>query len=277
MTELLALGSAIAFGAGDFCGGLASRRAPALRVTALAQTASVVALIPMLVLVPAVEVTGADLVWGAAGGLFGLIGLLLLFTALGEGPMGIVAPTTSVVSALVPLAWGLASGERPGGLAYAGIVLGLLAIVAVTMPDGPSGRLSGRVIAMALGAGLGFALFFIALSETSLDSGLWPLVGARAVTVPAILALAWRFARPEPIGDAWRLAVVSGVLDMFANALFLSAAQRGLLAIAAVLSALYPAVTAVLARIVLQERMSGIQLGGVGAAVLAVILIGLNA
>ena len=145
------------------------------------------------------------------------------------------------------------------------------------MPDGPSGRLSGRVIAMALGAGLGFALFFIALSETSLDSGLWPLVGARAVTVPAILALAWLFARPEPIGDAWRLAVVSGVLDMFANALFLSAAQRGLLAIAAVLSALYPAVTAVLARIVLQERMSGIQLGGVGAAVLAVILIGLPA
>ena len=189
--------------------------------------------------------------------------------------MGIVAPTTSVVSALVPLGWGLASGERPGGLAYVGIVLGLLAIIAVTMSDGPSGRLTGRIVAMALGSGLGFALFFIALGQTSLDSGLWPLVGSRAVSVPVILVIAWRLADDAPLGGAWRLAALSGIIDMAANALFLSAAQRGLLAIAAVLSALYPAVTAVLAGVVLHERMSRLQLGGVGAALVAVILIGL--
>lgn len=274
MTELLALGAAIAFGAGDFCGGLGSRRAPALTVTAVAQVASIAALIPLVLVVPAPMVAAGDIAWGAAGGLFGLLGILMLFTALGAGPMGVVAPTTSVVSALVPLGWGLASGERPGGLAYAGIALGLVAIVAVTASDGPSGRLTGRILVMSLGAGLGFALFFIALGETSLDSGLWPLVGARAVTVPVILGIAARFAPAEPLGAAWRLAVVSGVLDMVANALFLSAAQRGLLAIAAVLSALYPAVTALLARVVLHERMAPIQVGGVAAAVGAVILIG---
>lgn len=274
MTELLALGSALAFGAGDFCGGLGSRRAPALKITAVAQVASIAALIPMVLLVSAPVVTRGDVAWGAAGGLFGLVGLLLLFSALGSGPMGVVAPTTSVVSALVPLAWGLATGERPGGLAYVGIALGLAAIVAVTAGAGPTGRLSGRIVGMSLGAGLGFALFFISLGQTSLDSGMWPLVGARAVTVPVILLIAARFAPAKPLGAAWRLAVVSGFLDMVANALFLSAAQRGLLAIAAVLSALYPAVTALLARVVLHERMAPIQIGGVVAAIGAVVLIG---
>lgn len=275
MTELLALGSAVAFGAGDFLGGLASRRAPALRVTAAAQLASVVALVPMLALVAATVVTPADLWWGAGGGLFGLGGILLLFMALGRGPMGLVAPITAVVSALVPVAWGVASGERPGGLASFGIALGLVAVVAVTASDGPGGRLDRRIVAISLGAGLGFALFFIALGETSVEAGLWPLVAARAVSVPVILVVALAGRSSGSLGRTWPLAIASGALDMAANALFLSAAQRGLIAIAAVLSALYPVATAILARVVLNERLSAGQTVGVGAAVLAVILIGL--
>lgn len=275
MTELLALGSAVAFGAGDFLGGLASRRAPALRVTAVAQVASVVALLPMLALVPAPLVTRADIVWGAAGGLFGLVGILLLFTALSRGPMGLVAPITAVVSGVVPVVWGLAGGERPGGLATVGIVIGLVAVVAVTASDGPGGRLDRRIVAVSLGAGLGFALFFIALGETTVEAGLWPLVGARGVTVPVILVMAHIGRTSGTLGRVWPLAVASGALDMAANALFLSAAQRGLIAIAAVLSALYPVATAILARVVLNERLSAGQTMGVGAAVVAVILIGL--
>ncbi len=118
-------------------------------------------------------------------------------------------------------------------------------------------------------------MFFIALGETGLDAGLWPLVGARAVSVPVILTVvAWRGSRGGRGG--WpRLAYGAGALDMVANALFLSAAQRGLIAIAAVLSALYPAATAVLARVVLNERMVAVQLVGVAGAVLAVVLIGI--
>lgn len=278
MTELLALGSAMAFGSGDFMGGLASRSAPPLKVTAIAQVASAVALLPLLLLVPAAAVGASDVAWGAVGGLFGLLGILGLFSALGEGPMSVVAPTTAVVSAVVPIAFGLATGERPGSLTMAGIAVGLLAVFAVTLSDGPGGRPTRRVVLLSLGAGLGFALFFIALAQTSAASGLWPLVGARGLTVPIILLMA----RAAPARGAvpsfgrW-LAAGSGVLDMIANALFLSAAQRGLLAVAAVLAALYPAATVILARIVLKERMSPVQLAGVGAALVAIVLIGLPA
>jgi drug/metabolite transporter (DMT)-like permease len=277
MTALLALGSAIAFGTGDFLGGLASRTAPPMRVTAVAQVASAVTLVPLLLLVASPSVAAVDVVWGAIGGLFGLVGILLLFTALGEGPMGIVAPITAVVSAIVPVTWGFATGERPGTLATIGIVVGLVAVVAVTVSDGPAGRLRTGIVAISLGAGLGFAVFFIALAQTSADSGLWPLAGARAVSVPAILVVVALRSQSGRTGSAWRLAVASGALDMGANALFLSAAQRGLISVAAVLSALYPAATAILARIVLHERMSGGQIAGVGAAIVAVVLIGLPA
>ncbi len=275
MTELLALASACAFGAGDFLGGRASRDVPPLRVAAIAQVASAVALIPLLVVVPAPSVTAADIAWGAGGGFFGLLGILALYAALAAGPMGLVAPTTAVLSAVVPVAFGLASGEEPGVLALVGIALGLIAVVAITASDGPGGRLTPSVLWLSLGAGLGFALFFIALAQTSADAGMWPLVGARGVSVPVILAFA-AARRGRTAGGLPRAAIGAGVLDMVANGLFLAAVQRGLLAIAAVLAALYPAATALLARAVLDERMSPAQLAGVAAALVAVVLIGLR-
>lgn len=275
MTELLALASAMAFGAGDFLGGRASRDVPPLLVAAVAQVASAAALIPLVLIVPAPAVRTADVLWGAAGGLFGLLGILALYAALAAGPMGLVAPTTAVLSAVVPVGFGLATGEQPGGLAIAGIILGLVAVVTITAAEGPGGRLTPAVLALSLGAGIGFALFFIALAQTDVDAGMWALVGARAVSVPVVLSVA-------AIGRVWPregrapvAAIGAGVLDMMANALFLAAVQRGLLAIAAVLAALYPAATALLARVVLRERMSPAQLTGVGAALVAVVLIGL--
>ncbi len=275
MTELLALTSAMAFGAGDFLGGRASRTVPPLRIAAIAQVASAVALIPLLLIVPAPVVTAADVAWGAAGGLFGLVGILALYAALAAGPMGLVAPTTAVLSAVVPVGFGLATGEQPGGVAMAGIGIGMVAVFAITASDGPGGRLTRAILGLSLGAGLGFAVFFIALAQTSVDAGMWPLVGARGVSVPVIVAVA---AVRRSGGDARGIppaAVGAGVLDMAANALFLSAVQRGSLAIASVLAALYPAATALLARVVLHERMSPSQLAGVAAALVAVILIGL--
>lgn len=274
MTELLALASAVAFGAGDFLGGRASREVPPLRVAAIAQVASAIALVPLVIVIPAPSVTTADLAWGAGGGFFGLLGIFALYAALGAGPMGLVAPTTAVLSAVVPVGFGLATGEQPGMLALVGIGLGLVAVVAITASEGPGGRLTPAVLALSLVAGLGFAVFFIALAQTSVDAGMWPLVGARTVSVPIVLVAA-AIRRRRSGGKLPREAVGAGVLDMVANGLFLAAVQRGLLAIAAVLAALYPAATALLARAVLDERMSPTQLAGVGAALVAVILIGL--
>lgn len=275
VTEIFALASAAAFGAGDFLGGRAAKTASTLHVTAIAQVASAAVLLPILLIVPAPAVSPADVLWGAAAGIFGLAGVLALYAALAIGPMGAVAPTTAVLSAVVPVAFGLLTGEDPGVWALIGIVFGLVAVFAISGSDGPSGRLGGRVLAMSLGAGLGFALFFIIVAQTSTDSGMWPLVGARTVTVPVILVIAWARSTSSITASLSLAAVVAGGLDMVANAFFLASVQRGLLAIASVLAALYPAVTALLARLVLHERMTSTQLGGVALAVVAIVLIGL--
>jgi len=276
VTELLALASALAFGAGDFLGGRASMAVAPLRVAAVAQVASAIALAPLLLVVPFSHVTLADVAWGGVGGFAGVMGVIALYAALAEGPMGLVAPTTAVLSAALPVGFGLATGERPSGPALAGIVLALVAVVAITGTEGPGGRLTPRLFALSFAAGLGFAFFFIALAETSPSAGMWPLLGARIVTVPLVAgAVRLTRGRDDDRGRVPGAAISAGVLDMVANALFLAAVQRGLLAVAAALAALYPAATGVLARVVLDQRMAPAQLGGVATALVAIVLIGL--
>jgi len=275
MTELLALGSAVTFGMADFAGGVASRRAEPIRVTALAQVASAVTLIPLVALVGSTTVTAANLAWGAGSGVFGMLGILALFSGLSRGPMGVVAPVTSVLSAVVPLAVGLALGERPSAVAILGMVLGLGAIIAVSAAGTPAERIDRYSLLAAVAAGLGFGLFFVFIGQTSAEAGMWPLVTARAVSVPLILLLASVRGGIWPRREARGLAVSCGFVDMLANGLFTAAAQRGLLSVAAVLSALYPVVTVLLAWVILHERLGRIQLGGVVAAVVAVAVIGL--
>jgi len=274
VTELLALGSALSFGSGDFLGGSAGRLAAPIKVTAVMHTVSLILVPVLLVTMGSASPTVSDLLWGAGGGLFGLAGGFSLVTALARGPMSIVAPTTGVLSAAIPVGYALATGERPGAVTLIGVVLGLTAIVIVSGADGPSGRLSGAVLGASLAAGLGFGLFFIFFAQTSEAAGMWPVLGARLVSVPVVLAAAWRLGGTKPTGRAGRLSVGPGVLDTAGNALYLAAAQRGLLTVASTLSALYPAVTAVIARFALHERMSAFQRVGVLIALMAVVLIG---
>jgi len=277
VTEVLALGSALSFGLADFMGGAASREAAPLRVTAVAQIASAVVLIPLVLFVAAPTVARADLLWGAGGGLFGMVGILALFAGLSRGAMGVVAPITAVLSAVVPVAVGLALGERPSTTAVVGMALGLAAIVTVSGPGTRDGLVDRFAILAAITAGLGFGAFFVFLGQTNVDAGMWPLVTARAVSVPAIVALAWMRGGIAIAGRSRTLAVVSGVVDMGANGLFIAAVQRGLLSVAAVLSSLYPIVTVILAWVVLHERLRPIQIGGVVAAIAAVAMIGVAA
>ena len=275
MTEVLALGSAMSFGVADFMGGAASRRAAPLRVTALAQLASALALVPLVVFVAAPNVRGIDLAWGAGGGLFGMLGIVALFAGLSRGAMGVVAPITAVLSAVVPVIVGLALGERPAGLAIGGMVFGVAAIVAVSAPGTRDGIVDRYAILLAMTAGIGFGVFFVFLGQTEVDAGMWPLVTARAVSVPLVVTLAGLRGGVLPARPARTLAVASGMIDMGANGLFIAAAQRGLLSVASVLSSLYPVVTVVLAWVVLHERLRPIQIGGVIIAVLAVTMIGI--
>jgi drug/metabolite transporter (DMT)-like permease len=272
---VLALASALVYGTGDFLGGLSSRRAPAMAVTLCSQLAGLLSIVVAVVLIHGSGPVGGDLAWGAAGGLAGAVALVLFYGALAAGPMSVVAPLTAVISAVVPVVVGLASGERPGWLAFVGVVLALPAVVLIGREHAEHPVPLRRTTAVAAaGAGVGFGLFFVFLARTTGHSGLWPLVSARGASV-AFLAVVGAIGRlprlvPRPVVPT---TVAAGLCDTLANALYLAATTRGLLSLVAVVAALYPASTVVLARVVLGERLSTVQFGGLALGAVAVALV----
>jgi drug/metabolite transporter (DMT)-like permease len=277
---LLALASAVVYGASDFLGGLASRRAPVLGVVAASQLIGLAALLALLPWLGG-PVSAADLAWGAAAGLAGSAGLVVFFRTLAAGIMSVVAPVTAVTAAAVPVLVGLLGGDTIGPRAAAGIALALVAVVLVSAEGGLAALRAARpaMLAPALLAGTMFGLFFVALDRTSSGSGLTPLVAARVASVGLVLVIALAARRPVGVGrPALPLVAVSGVGDMTANALFLLATQAGgQLAITGVLASLYPVSTVVLAQVVLRERLVGAQVAGLLSAAAAIVLITLPA
>jgi drug/metabolite transporter (DMT)-like permease len=279
MAVLLALLSAVVWGASDFCGGLATRRGSAYAVVAASQA---IGLLALLVVAPVIggSATAGDLAWGAAAGVCGSTGLVVFYRAMAGGVMSVVAPVTSVCAAAVPVLGGLALGEHLGVATAVGIVLALVAVVLVASEGGL--RALGRVRPGALGpplfAGLMFGLFFVLLHRTGPGAGLWPLVAARLVSVlligAAVLVRRERLRLPRA---ALLTVAAAGVGDMAGNALFLLASQRGDLSITGVLASLYPASTVLLAQLVLRERLGGSQAAGLATAAAAVVLIALPA
>jgi len=278
MYVVLALAAAAAFGAADFLGGLASRRAPIVTVILVSQA---VGLGFLAILAPLLDPPAGTeaLAFGALAGLAYGGGILMLYRALAIGRMSVVAPITGVLALALPVAFGLLTGEHPGPTAFSGIGLAALSIVLISRePSAPAGPppepLAGRAVPIALGAGVGMGLFFIALGQTSARDGLWPLLAARVVSTGgfALLALLTRAALGLP--KAVRiLALAGGVLDLLANLFYLLAVRQGLISLAATLTSLYPAATVLLAALVLRERIRGAQALGLASAFAAVWLI----
>jgi drug/metabolite transporter (DMT)-like permease len=274
MAALLALVSAATYGIGDFCGGLATRRIPATTVVLWSHLLGLLLLTASTVFV-AGEMAGADLALGAVGGLCGAAGVGLLYKGLSVGRMSVVAPTTALLTAAVPLVAGYLEGERPDEAAVTGMALALVAIVLVSAEGGGSLRPSDvRGVSYALGAGLGFGFFFVALSHTSDDAGMWPLVAARAASVAVLgsVALVGFISRTPPPPGSRALVAAAGALDAQANVLYLLAVREGLVSVVSVLAALYPVSTVILARVVLHERFARLQLAGMALALPATIL-----
>jgi drug/metabolite transporter (DMT)-like permease len=273
---LLAGLSSAVFGISDFMGGLASRRAPAIGVVVVGQIVGMLLLLGLLPLTGG-EPTATDLALGAVGGLAGTTGLLLFYRALAEGVMSTVAPIAAIVGALAPLTFGLATGDDLTAMAAAGVLVGLGAIVLVsTSPEVAAEPTPRRALLMAMLAGAGFGVFFIFLSRTGDDAGLWPLLGARAASLPAaaLAAVVTRARLPRGRSEQWP-AAASG-LDMIANAFFLLATRHGTLSVVSVVGSLYPVTTVMLARVVLGEQLGPLRLAGLGAAVVAITLITLG-
>jgi drug/metabolite transporter (DMT)-like permease len=228
-----------------------------------------------------VPVTPIGLAWGAMAGVAGLVGLVLFYRALSAGAMTIVAPVSGVTSAAIPVVVGLVWGERPSGARLLGIGCALLAIALVSIAPNPSGRrqvVSWRLIAVALGSGAGFGLFFILLAVANEAAGgsvgLWPIAGSQlsALIIGGLLILMVR-PGPWPRGVGLRFTMVAGPCDMTANALFLLAARTGDLSIVAPLAALYPVTTVILALVIDHERLRGVQIAGLAFAVAALVLV----
>lgn len=288
---LLAAAAAASYGAADFSGALASKRVNAMVITVVVQAVSLVALNAMLVVFPEDDRRWTDLGWAALAGLGAALALVCFYRALAIGPMSTAAAVTAAVGTAVPVVVALGLGERPSALTLAGVALclpGAVLVSAGTSEDGhrattlPRVRVGQRsdaaaTVRLSILAGIGFGLFFVALSRVSADSGLFPLLGARTASIVALsVLLFWRRAW-EPLGRTdWPLAIVAGVLDFAANAGYLLAVTRGELAWVAAITSLYPVATVLLARMVLKERLAPVQVLGLGVAAGALVLVALG-
>jgi drug/metabolite transporter (DMT)-like permease len=283
LVYLLAIGSAVLYGAADFTGGLTTRRAGAIPVVLLSQASGLALLFLILPLLPPASPTRPDLFWGAAAGLTGGIGVALLYRALAIGTMAVVAPTTAVCAVAIPVVVSVLLGERPVPLAVAGIALGIVSIVLVSRQHAAAGpdrrdpaspRRLPLGVGTALASGIAIGFFFLSLAQTRSAAGMWPIVVARMVSVTLFgsLAIAGRHSVRMPATVA-ALVIVAGAIDMLANALYLLAAWQGPLSVVVTLSSLYPASTVLLARVVLGERLNSWQVTGVGCALAAIVLI----
>jgi drug/metabolite transporter (DMT)-like permease len=278
----LAVGSALLYGAADFTGGIATRRAGTIPIVLVSQASGLISLALILPLLPHASPSRPDLLWGAAAGVTGGIGVALLYRALAIGVMAVVAPTTAVCAVTIPVVVSVLLGERPVPLVVAGIVLGVLSIVLVSQQraartgskDPASPFKLPRGVGTALASGVAIGFFFLSLAQTRSEAGMWPLVVARGVSVTLFGATALAGGQPIRMpGRVAALAIVCGFIDMLANALYLLAAREGPLSIVVTLSSLYPASTVLLARVVLGERLNLWQISGVACALGAVVLI----
>ena len=268
-SPLLSLSAAVAWGAGDFSGGLATRESTVFGVVAVAHAIGLAMMVAMAVLFREALPSGVALAWAAAAGLVGGAGLACLYRALAVGKMGLNAPLSSVIAALVPLVFSLFSEGLPHLWRLSGFAVALVSIWLIATESGAGGDSSGLGLAIAAGLGLGGFLLLIKFAASS--SVYWPLAVARIGSLGLMLVMiAASGGESRLLPQSLRWVLLAGLLDTGANVLYVVAAQRGSLAVAAVLSSLYPASTVILARLVLKERWSRLQGVGMIAALLAV-------
>lgn len=275
---LLALAAAAAYGVSDFVGGVAARRSTAWPVAFLAGVGGLVGALVMAVTIDG-DPTSGHLLWGALAGVGSGAGGAFLYRGFASGRMGVVAPVSAVGAAALPATVGLALGERPSLVVWLGLLIalpGIWLVASIPVSDSgtaPAGRLADGLLDGIL-AGVGFGLLFVAMGRVPDGAGFWPLVTAQAsslVVIAAIATLCGARWLPSVRTEAWGL--LAGLLAAVAVLCFLLATQAGLLTVAAVLTSLYPAVTILLAAMVLREPIFRMQGAGLFLCAAAVTLV----
>jgi len=280
MSLLLGLVVAASFGSGDFLGGLASTRAKTVAVLVVVQLCALAGALVVAVLTGGDPDTG-DLALGVLGGVLNVGALGCLYQGLAVGRAGVVAPVAAVVGAVIPVVWGLASGENPANAALVGVALAVVAggLISVERREHPTADAGGRsALALALLAGVGFGFSFVCYGNTRDASEFWPVLSGRIGAVVAVVAVA-AVMRISPAlhGRTRTEAVAAGLLDVAATALLLVAVRNGLFATVAPVAALAPAFTVAHAWWYLHEQPSRIQIAGLAIALSGLVLIAVGA
>lgn len=272
MAILFSLLSAFSYGISDFLGGFFSKKVPAWQTAIVGQSSSAVcALVAGLII--GAEVTGADWAWAAVAGFGGGFGAAFLYRGLAAGRMSVIAPISAIGSALVPVAFGLITGDRPSLLVLTGVAVAFPAIYLIsqvvdTDPSHDGGILDGVL------AGLGFGFMFAMLGQVRPEANLLPLSLTQTTSVLAVIMTATVLRAPwVPRTKASLKPVMMGPLGALATGAFLYATHHGLLSVVSVIAALYPASTVLLAALVLREKIHTNQAIGLALAVTAVVLV----
>lgn len=260
----LALLAAIGYGTADFVGGAGARRAPTMSIVFIGQVTGAVAMLLVGLASPGTP-TMTHAAWALVAGLGSAAGSIFLLRGLSRGRMAVVAPTSAVGAAVLPVVAGFAAGERPVPLVWIGLLLALPGIWLVSRQvdtAGPTTADRGAFVDGILG-GVGFGVLFVALGQIPESAGTLPLAlnqltGALVTAVVAtVLRQQWQ---PHRRAAGW--GVCSGLLGVSGTLAFVEASHLADLGVVAVLASLYPAVTVLLARALLSERLgTGQQLG----------------
>ena len=265
--------SSASWGAADFIGGLATKKTNSIRVLYLAEIAGFIPFLALAIITREPIPSYIDFLWGAFSSLVGLSGLIFLYRALAEGQMTIAAPVSALLAAIIPVVFGFFTLGAPSTATMIGFGLAFLAVWLISQSNSTNWRFNFFDLRLPLLSGLFFGFYFILIHKATLNAFYWPLTSARFAGVAALGLLALVTRQPAmPPREVWGLCIINGVIDIAGNAFYILSAQSGRIDVAAVLGALYPAATVLLAWLILKEKNSLTQAVGIVLALIAIVL-----
>ncbi len=270
---MFGLAAALCWGTADFSGGFATKRSGVLTVAIISQTTGIIILIATALAFSESIPSATDMLWGASAGLAGGMGVLALYQALSVEKMGIVAPVTAVMSALIPVSFGMVTEGLPATRQLIGFLCALIGVWLISR-DHESSKIELQKLKLPFLAGAGFGLFMILIDQVQAEGIFWPLVGARMATIPTFIIVAYFMKQTKVPGIKYLpIILLAGILDTGGNVFYVLAAKTGRIDIAAILTSMYPAVTVLLAWILLKEKLVYRQCAGIFFTMIAVVLI----
>ena len=276
LSVVYGLGAALNFGAGDFAGGIATKKNPVFTVIIFSQLTGGLILLGLAVILNQNLSSVSDLFLGCLAGICGTMGLTCLYKGLATSKMGLVAPVAAVVSAVFPVIVGIFIQGWPTALQLTGFGLAIIAVWLLSGGGVKAPMLLGE-LKLPVAAGLGFGMFFIIISQVSADSILWPLISARVASIALFLPIAKiKQTHLIPAKENFLMIILAGGCDAAGNIFFVLASKIGRLDISVIVTSLYPAITVLLAWVILKEKLTKAQWTGFWIVLFALMLIAQN-